>query len=234
MGSGPAANAAMAPLAATTPRVTPAVELSAVSRVFGVVPGIVRVSLSIAPGETILLRGPNGAGKSTLLRIVATLLAPTYGAGAVLGFDLVRERSRIRPRIELVGHATRLYEDLTAAENLRFVCALYGLDPSGVRAALDGVSLGWAAGDRVRGFSQGMRQRLAVARVLLRRPDLLLLDEPYAGLDVASKDVVDRAIVEAQGEGRTVVLATHDPGRGAMAGRTLLLDRGRIVGEERS
>jgi ABC-type multidrug transport system ATPase subunit len=79
-----------------------------------------------------------------------------------------------------------------------------------------------------------MRQRLAVARVLLRRPDLLLLDEPYAGLDEASKDVVDRAIVEAQGEGRTVVLATHDAGRGAMAGRTLLLDRGRIVGEERS
>ncbi len=234
MGSGPAANAAIAPLAATTPRVTPAVELSAVSRVFGVVPGIVRVTLSVAPGETVLLRGPNGAGKSTLLRIVATVLAPTYGTGTVLGFDLVRERSRIRPRIELLGHRTRLYEDLTAAENLRFACALYGLDPAAVAPALDRVGLGPAAGDRVRGFSQGMRQRVAVARALLRRADLLLLDEPYAGLDVAAKDVVDQAIGEAQADGRTVVLATHDPGRGAMAGRTLHLDRGRIVGEERS
>jgi ABC-type multidrug transport system ATPase subunit len=205
-----------------------------VSRVFGVVPGIVRVSLSIAPGETVLVRGPNGAGKSTLLRVVATLLSPTYGSGTVLGFDLVRDRGRIRPRIELLGHQTRLYDDLTAAENLRFACALYGLDPRAVGLALDRVGLGSAAGDRIRGFSQGMRQRVAVARALLRRPDLLLLDEPYAGLDDAAKDVVDRAIVEAQGEGRTVVLATHDPGRGGMARRTLHLDRGRVVGEERS
>jgi heme exporter protein A len=192
------------------------------------------VTLSVAPGETVLLRGPNGAGKSTLLRIVATVLAPTYGAGTVLGFDVVRDRVRIRPRVELLGHRTRLYEDLTAAENLRFACTLYGLDPKAVGPALDRVGLGPAVGDRVRGFSQGMRQRVAVARALLRRPDVLLLDEPYAGLDDAAKDVVDRAIVEAQGEGRTVVLATHDPGRGAMAGRTLHLDRGRIVGEERS
>src|SRR5439155_26075061 len=140
-----------------------------------------------------------------------------------------REREEIRRRVELVGHRTRLYEDLTGRENLRFACALYGADPAGISDALERVGLVEAADERVHGYSQGMRQRVAVARALLRRPELLLLDEPYAGLDATAKDVVDQAILDAQRGGRTVVLATHDPAKGGMAGRTLHMDGGRIL-----
>jgi heme ABC exporter ATP-binding subunit CcmA len=207
---------------------TLAVRLSNVTRVFGIAPAIVRVDLQVARGETVLVRGPNGAGKSTLLRLIATAISPTYGSGAVLGHDLLRERDAIRRRTELLGHRTRLYEDLSAAENLQFVCAIHGLDPAGVAPALDRVGLEPGSRERVRTFSQGMRQRVAVARVLLRRPELVLLDEPYAGLDEASKDVVDAVIAELGGDGGTVVVATHDPVRGGRADRVLLMDGGQV------
>jgi ABC-type multidrug transport system ATPase subunit len=209
----------------------PAVQLRSVTRVFGVTPAVVRVDLTVERGEVVLLRGPNGAGKSTLLRVVATALSPTYGGGEVLGFDLVRDRERIRARVELLGHRTRLYEDLTAAENLRFACAMTGCPVEGIPGALERVGLHEVADERVRGFSQGMRQRVAVARAVLRQPDLLLLDEPYAGLDTAARDAVDRAITEAREAGRTVLLATHDVARGAMATRTVAMDVGRLVSE---
>src|SRR5262245_52031854 len=180
----------MRTLPRTPTDVRAAVELRGVTRLFGASPALVRIDLSIGRGEVVLLRGPNGAGKSTLLRVVATALSPTYGGGEVLGFDLVRERERIRAHVELLGHRTRLYEDLTAAENLTFWCAMTGVGRTGVPAALERVGLADVAGERVRGFSQGMRQRVAVARALLREPDLLLLDEPYAGLDTEARDAV--------------------------------------------
>jgi heme exporter protein A len=205
-----------------------AVRLAGVTRVFGIQPALIRVDLSIEQGQTVLIRGPNGAGKTTLLRLIATALSPTFGSGSVLGFDLLAGREEIRRRTELLGHRTRLYEDLTAQENLRFVCTLHGLDPAVIASALDEVGLADVAGERVRAYSQGMRQRVAVARVLVRRPELLLLDEPYAGLDESAKDVVDRTIEAARAEGRTVILATHDPTRGGVASRTLVMDGGRI------
>ncbi len=207
----------------------PAIALDGVTRMFGVIPGVVRVDLRVEPGEVVLIRGPNGAGKSTLLRLIATALSPTYGGGRVHGFDLLREREEIRRRTELLGHRTRLYEDLTAEENLRFACAMHTISPAGVGEALERVGLADVSGERVRGFSQGMRQRVAVARALLRRAALLLLDEPYAGLDAEAKDVVDGAVLDARAAGRTVVLATHDPTRGGLASRTVFMDVGRIV-----
>jgi heme exporter protein A len=213
------------------PAASPAVRLQGVTRVFGVAPAVVRVDLQVERGDMVLLRGPNGAGKSTLLKIVATALSPTYGRGQVLGFDLAHGREDIRRRAELLGHRTRLYEDLTDAENLRFACALFDLDTRRIASALDRVGLSDAANDRVRTFSQGMRQRVAVARALIRRPELLLLDEPYAGLDEPAKDVVDEAIAEAHADGRTVVVATHDPTRGTQATRILFMDGGRLLPE---
>ncbi len=207
----------------------PAIELSAVTRVFGAVPALVRVNLRVEPGEAIFVRGPNGAGKTTLLRIIATAISPTFGSGAVFGFDLTRGREEIRRRVELLGHRTRLYEDLSGRENLDFFCTLFGLPAMVIPEMLERVGLEDAADERVRGYSQGMRQRVAVARALLRRPELLLLDEPYAGLDAEAKDLVDQAVLEAQREGRTVMVATHDPTRGSMASRTVHMDGGRIL-----
>ena len=201
------------------------------TRVFGLTPALIRADLRVERGETILVRGPNGAGKSTLLRVIATAISPTFGSGSVLGYDLSSGRDEIRRRVELLGHRTRLYEDLSGRENLRFACVLHGLDTEGIAQAVERVGLEDAADDRVRTYSQGMRQRVAVARALLRAPELLLLDEPYAGLDPEAKDVVDQAVVEAQQNGRTVVVATHDLARGGMATRTIRMEGGRVLSE---
>lgn len=192
-------------------------------------PALVRADLEVPRGEVLLVRGPNGAGKSTLLRIIATVLSPTYGNGSVFGFDLVRDRAQIRTRMELIGHRTRLYEDLTARENLRFWCRLYGIDDAPVGEVLDRVELGRDADARVAGYSQGMRQRVAVARALLRHAELLLLDEPYAGLDDTAKATVDDLVSETKERGDTVILATHDRTRGGSAHRAIYVDGGRIV-----
>ena len=215
----------------SAPPTAAAVDLVGVTRLFGAVPAVVRADLRVERGETVVLRGPNGAGKSTLLKIAATSLSPTYGGGRVLGFDLLLEREQIRARADLMTHRTRLYEDLTAAENLRLWCRLLGLGHEGVDAALDRVGMLEVAGERVRGFSQGMRQRVAIARVLLRAPELLLLDEPYTGLDAEARHAVDDLVRHASSEGRTVVLATHHPAPERLEHRTLHLDGGRIVRE---
>jgi ABC-type multidrug transport system ATPase subunit len=191
-------------------------------------PAVVRADLVLDRGQVGIIRGPNGAGKSTLLRIVATALSPTYGGGRVLGYDLVRERVAIRRRTELLGHRTRLYEDLTAEENLRFACALFGIEPGGVHEALARIGLLDASAERVRGFSQGMRQRLALARVVVRKPELLLLDEPYAGLDEEAKDLVDVLIGETVAGDGAVIVATHDITRGAFADRAFSMESGRL------
>ena len=209
----------------------PAAELNAVTRLFGTVPALVRADVLVAPGEVLVLRGPNGAGKTTLLRIMATALSPTYGRGSVLGFDLLREREAIRRHTDLLSHRTRLYEDLSAAENLRFWCRLLGVDDADISATLDRVGLLEVAGERVRGFSHGMRQRVAVARTLLRRPQILLLDEPYTGLDAEAHHAVDDLIRDASRDGRAVVVATHHTMQQGLADRMLFLDGGRIVRE---
>ena len=206
-----------------------AISLAGVTRVFGAQPAIVGVRLIVQRGEVVLLQGPNGAGKSTLLRVIATALSPSYGGGSVLGFDLVGERDQVRRRTDLLGHRTRLYEDLTATENLRFSCALYGTDPRLVPEALARVGLDDVAGERVAGFSQGMRQRVALARGLLRAAELLLLDEPYAGLDAQAKQIVDEVVLAARDAGRTVVLATHDVTRAELASRTVLMGAGQLL-----
>ena len=213
------------------PAVTAAVDLVGVTRLFGSVPAVVRADLRVERGEAVVLRGPNGAGKSTLLRIAATSLTPTYGGGTVLGFDLMTEREQIRAHADLMTHRTRLYEDLTAAENLRLWCRLLGLETERVDGALDRVGLLEVSGERVRGFSQGMRQRVAIARTILRRPEVLLLDEPYTGLDAEARHAVDDLLRAAVAGGRTVVLATHHDAPEGLALRTLHMDGGRVVRE---
>ncbi len=217
------------PRSDVAPTTTAAVSLVGVSRLFGSEPALARVDLVVERGEVVVLRGPNGAGKSTLLRVVATSLSPTFGGGTVLGLDLARDREEIRRRTELLGHRTRLYEELTALENLRLMTLLLGLDRKAAAEALERVGLANVAGERVRTFSHGMRQRVALARTLLRAPELVLLDEPYTGLDAEARQLVDDIVAETQLESRTVMIATHHTVAEGLEHRVVEMEGGRIV-----
>jgi len=205
-----------------------AVDLRGVTRMFGAAPALVRVDLSIERGEAVVLRGPNGAGKSTLLRIVATALSPTYGGGSVLGFDLATGREEIRRRSELLTHRTRLYEELSARENLELFADLLGISRVRVGEALERVALDDVADERVRTFSAGMRQKVAVARAIVRDPELLLLDEPTTGLDAAARQAVDDMMLRASREGRTLVIATHHGVAAGFAARVVTMRDGSV------
>ena len=206
-----------------------AVHLSRVTRLFDGLAAVSQVSLEIASGETVWLRGWNGSGKTTLLRLIATAISPTFGGGSVLGFDLQKQRNAIRAQTDLLSHETRLYNDLTAVENLRFACRLYDLDGRLVEPALERVGLDEVAAVRAGSFSQGMRQRLALARCLIRTPALILLDEPYAGLDVDARVVVDDLLGAARGGAQTVVVASHEAPPPQLVDRELQMDGGRLV-----
>jgi len=206
-----------------------AIRLSNVTRLFDGLAAVSAVNLEVAEGETVWLRGWNGSGKTTLLRLIATAISPTFGGGSVLGFDLRAERSAIRARTDLLSHETRLYGDLTAAENLRFACSLYDIDPRLTEPALDRVGLEDVATVRVARFSQGMRQRLALARCLMRGPALILLDEPYAGLDVEARVVVDQLLTAAQAGRPTVVVASHEAPPAHLIDREVTMDGGRVI-----
>jgi len=206
-----------------------AVRLSRVTRLFDGLAAVSQVSLEIAHGETVWLRGWNGSGKTTLLRLIATAISPTFGGGSVLGFDLQTDRSAIRARTDLLSHETRLYGDLTAVENLRFACSLYNLHPRLAESALERVGLEEVAAVRVGKFSQGMRQRLALARCLMRAPALTLLDEPYAALDADARIVVDELLITAHADGQTIVVASHEAPPAYLVDREVTMDGGRVI-----
>ena len=193
-----------------------------------------QVNFTCAAGDIIGLLGPNGAGKSTLLNILATLLGASRGRVEYGGRTAEQAGADIRGRIGMLGHDLFLYPELTARENLVFFAQLYGLAGADarVRAALDRAGLGDRADDFVSGFSRGMRQRVALERALLHAPRLLLLDEPFTGLDQAStKALVDR-LRECQQGGCIVVLATHDLDIvDGVLSRAVFLQNGRQVGE---
>lgn len=189
----------------------PAVEVAGLVHRFGRAYALRGASLRLARGEALALYGANGAGKTTLLRILATALAPTRGGGRVLGWDL-RDGRPIRARTLLVSHALGLYPDLDGPENLGFAAALHGRATAGIPAALERVGLGGATA-RVRGYSSGMRKRLALAKALLLEPELVLLDEPFAALDPDGKDLVETILREQRARGATLVVASHEPER---------------------
>jgi heme exporter protein A len=183
-----------------------------VSRSFGRRRALVRVSLTCESGEIVGLLGPNGAGKSTLLAILSTLLAPSSGQVRYGTVDARTAGPALRARLGLLGHDLYLYPELTARENLEFFARLYGLARRGdlVAAALAKAGLSDRADDIVSGFSRGMRQRLALERALLHAPRLLLLDEPFTGLDDASGHALVERLRGLRREGAMIVLATHD------------------------
>lgn len=199
---------------------------------FGINTVLRGVNLRVKSGEFVTLVGSNGAGKSTLLRIVATLLRPTDGRVLVGGWPLPEHADKVRRYIGLVSHHALLYGDLTAAENLSFYTRLYQLNDREERvvAALKTVGLAARQRDPVRTFSRGMLQRLAIARATLHKPDVLLLDEPYTGLDQDATRLLDELLQAESDKGRTIFLITHDLARGLdLCHRVAILDRGKIA-----
>jgi heme exporter protein A len=198
----------------------PAIELRGLVRRFGERTVLREVSVSVPTGATLAVLGRNGAGKSTLLRILATLLRPHGGGVQVLGEELPRRGFAVRGRIGFMGHEPLLYRDLSGRENLGYHARLHGVGAARVEEVLDAVGMRERADEPVRLLSRGMVQRLAVCRVVLHRPGLLLLDEPLANLDPAATSLVSPLI--GRGSGATRVLTSHDP-QAALAEADLVL-----------
>jgi ABC-type multidrug transport system ATPase subunit len=203
-----------------------------VSRHYGRRRALSRITLDCEAGQVLGLLGPNGAGKSTLLAILATLLVPSAGTVHYGARNARDAGPDLRSRIGLLAHDLHLYPELTARENLEFFARLYGLPGAQARArsALERAGLAGRADDIVSGFSRGMRQRLALERSLIHGPRLLLLDEPFTGLDDASAHMLVARLRELRGEDRIIVLATHDLDVAeGLLDRAAILRDGRLV-----
>lgn len=190
------------------------------------------VEFRVVPGEFVALLGPNGAGKTTFLRILSSLARPTLGDVRISGYALPGQASAVRQRLGVVSHQPLLYGDLTAEENLRFYGRMYAITDldQRVHAILDLVGLANRRRDLVRTFSRGMAQRLSIGRSVLHDPEVLLLDEPYTGLDQDACDMLDGVLRQVTSRGRTVVMTSHDLVRAAdLASRFDVLSRGVIL-----
>lgn len=193
-------------------------QLQSASKLYGNFAALRKVTAEFLRGKCYVILGQNGAGKSTLLRMIAGLIRPSFGTVAVLGS---RDIGAVRDRIGYLSHASMLYDEMTALENLRYSASLYAADGTGKggaarrgltpEQALDRVGLDAKLDRPVGKFSQGMRQRAALARVLMAEPELLLLDEPFSNVDLASSAQMLRVLGQLRGAGRTVLLTTHQP-----------------------
>jgi heme ABC exporter ATP-binding subunit CcmA len=173
-------------------------------------PALAGVDLDVAEGEIVLLSGANGAGKTTVLRLVAGLVPLYSGEARVLGHDLTRDRRAARADLAFMGHETFCYDDLSVRENLQFAARAASRDAAHADAALERVGLTALSDTRHRKLSAGQRRRLSLAVALARDARLLLLDEPHGGLDEGGRAVVDAVVRAAPGEGRTVLVASHE------------------------
>jgi heme exporter protein A len=208
----------------------PALRASGLGKRFGRSVALEGVDLELPAGASLAVLGPNGAGKSTLLRLIAGLARPT--AGALQVFGTPAHQPAARARVGFIGHASLLYPSLTARENLLFAARLQRVAGAAARVEqwLERSGLTRVAGLPVSHFSRGMSQRLAIARGLVHDPSLVLLDEPFAGLDPRAASRLAEQLSSLRAAGRTLVLVTHDPRRAAELGdRAIVLAAGRVV-----
>ena len=210
---------------------TPVAQLIGLGVRLGDTPILRDLDLTIHGGEAVGLMGANGSGKTTLLRVLATLVAPSQGSGRVLDADLGSdERYSVRGRIALIGHAAALYDELSLEENLAFVARIVGQNADAVDTALTTVGLGSARHRLAGQSSQGMRRRVEFARIILTRPDLLLLDEAHSGLDGSAVALVDHLVAEVRARGGAAVVVSHERDRiSATVGRIVELTDGRVA-----
>lgn len=210
------------------------IEVRALTKTFGLNPVLRGLDLDVPRGEFLTLLGPNGSGKTTLLRILGALARPTSGTVRIGGWELPGEAEFVRAQLGVVSHLPLLYDTLTAEENLLFFARIYNLPRETRRERVDAmlrrVGLARRARDVVATYSRGMQQRLAIARAILHDPAVLLLDEPYTGLDQDAAALLDELLREVAIGGRTVLMTTHDLRRGhALADRIAILSRGKIA-----
>ena len=208
-----------------------AIETKKLTKVFGDRKALDKVSIEVPEGAFLSIFGPNGAGKTTLVRTLATLSRATSGTALVAGFDAKEEPDKVREHIGLISHNPMLYPDLTAMENLMFTAQLYGVvnAEERVRELLRAVELDHRRFDVVRTFSRGMTQRLSIARALMNDPDVVFLDEPYAGLDPHAVEIFD-GLIEQLRDGRTFIMVSHVLQKGFdVCTHALVLARGRVV-----
>jgi heme exporter protein A len=212
----------------------PAVLTRALSKRYGSRAALQPLDLEIPRGESLVLLGPNGAGKSTLLRLLASLSRPSGGEAWLFGRRVERGpgSSAARRRLGYVGHALLLYRALSVRQNLEFFSRLYGMDrvPERLGALVERFGLAGREDDPVGALSRGLQQRVSLARAFVHEPDLLLLDEPFTGLDEDGAAALADALRRAAAAGATLLMATHDLGRAAeVAGRVAVLRRGRLA-----
>lgn len=207
-------------------------EIDDVSRRYGRRWALVHVDLKIDRGAGWMLTGPNGSGKSTLLKCIATALRTHEGSIRLGGQDLWANRSSLRRKIAYFGHDAQLYDGLSAQENLQVWASLLGV-PVDISALLHQVGLDPSRKDPMRTFSAGMRRRLALARMLLKRPELALLDEPFSALDPEGRELMLNVATTLLSQGATVLLATHLPEVGRRCcTHHVSLESGRVISSE--
>ena len=209
----------------------PILELDSVSKLFGRVAALREVTASFAPGRLYGIFGENGAGKSTLLRLIAGLARPSRGRILRWASD---DLHPALARMGYMGHASLLYDELTALENLRYFARLYGLAvPRACEDAISSVGLDPALSRRVGDYSQGMRQRLSLARALVHGPDLLLLDEPFSNVDAGSAASMAARLGRLRDSGKTIFVVTHQPAHlEAVADESLWIASGEIAARQ--
>ena len=208
------------------------IEVKKLVKRFGMKTVLRGLDFQVQPGEFVALLGPNGAGKTTFLRILASLSRPSMGQVQIAGFILPKEAAAVRARLGVVSHMPLLYNDLTAEENLKFYARMYGIAhyEARITEVLEMVGLEQRRHDLVRTFSRGMQQRLAIGRAVLHDPDVMLFDEPYTGLDQDASSMLDGVLQTVAGQGRTVVMTSHDLARAEdLATRFDILSRGVIA-----
>ena len=192
-------------------------------------PALAGADLDVQAGEIVLLSGANGAGKTTLLRLCAGLLPLRSGHAEVLGVDLAVDRRAIRRSIALVGHETACYDDLNVRENIRFATRAVGRSVADADAALERLGLERVARITHGRLSQGQRRRVSLAIAVAREPQLMLLDEPHAGLDEQGRALLDDVVRAAPAQGRTVLLASHELHRARpLATREVRISAGQV------
>lgn len=201
-------------------------------RAFGATVALDEVSFALEPGSSLTVFGPNGAGKTTLLRVIAGLLNSAHGTVTLDGERFTGKEAGLRRKIGWISHESLLYDMLSPLENLTFIARLYGLRQPRVVAteALKRLGLGARLHDPVRTLSRGLMQRVTIARALIHRPSLLLLDEPFTGLDIAAAKQLCELLAAEVREGHTVILVTHNVEEGlALASHVAIMRNGRFL-----